>query len=362
MKVITRIVVLIMMAIPYGGMAQSKESLVDVGGYQLHFTIIPGKGTPILFESGGGNDGSIWQGITPTIAEITEATIICYDRAGLGKSTIDSTQIGIENEIQGLETALKQLGYNKDIILVCHSLGGFYNTIYAARHPRQVKGIVFIDANLASFFTEEQFEQMKASLQFRNTVEAVRNNPLPPHIPVIDIVAERMFEGTPNADRWKKCHADFVSGSLNRKGIMAEETGHYVFLSNRQLAINAIVTMYANQANPAEKGNILERGYAQSLIAANNDRRDLLRYQHSEAGLNDWGYTLLQRHETEKALEVFKLNVSLYPESDNVYDSLADCYQTMGNKEAAILNYKKVLELNPQKASAQKALEKLSAQ
>jgi len=44
----------------------------------------------------------------------------------------------------------------------------------------------------------------------------------------------------------------------------------------------------------------------------------------SEAEFNFWGYRLLQRGEIEKALEVFKLNADLYPESANVYDSLGE--------------------------------------
>jgi hypothetical protein len=38
--------------------SQTIDTLIDVGGYRLHFNIITGKGVPILFESGGGDDGS----------------------------------------------------------------------------------------------------------------------------------------------------------------------------------------------------------------------------------------------------------------------------------------------------------------
>jgi len=32
--------------------AQTLDTLIDVGGYQLHFVILKGKGIPILFEAG----------------------------------------------------------------------------------------------------------------------------------------------------------------------------------------------------------------------------------------------------------------------------------------------------------------------
>ena len=319
--------------------SQALDTLINVGKYDLHFTIIKGKGTPILFEAGGGNDGTVWNRITQAIAEVTGATIITYDRPGLGKSSIDSTQTGIENDIRGLETALLKLGYQNKIMLVSHSLGGFYNTFYASRHLKEVQAIVFIDANHPCFFTEEQLIKMKASQNYRNMVEIVKKNPLPSSIPVIDIVSEQtLFEGTPDAGRWKNCHKDFVSASSHRKGLTAYETGHYIFFANRQLVINAIVTLYANNVMPTKKAAILERGYAQEQVAANEDRRNLIKYWHSEDDLNEWGYTLLNKNEVQKAIEVFKLNVQLHPQSANVYDSLGDAYMKADNKEMAIIN------------------------
>jgi hypothetical protein len=38
--------------------AQAVEKLVDVGGYNLNFRIIPGQGPAILLESGGGMDSN----------------------------------------------------------------------------------------------------------------------------------------------------------------------------------------------------------------------------------------------------------------------------------------------------------------
>ena len=63
--------------------------------------------------------------------------------------------------------------------------------------------------------------------------------------------------------------------------------------------------------------------------------------------LNTWGYGLMRQGEKEKAIEVFKLNVTLNPESTDVYESLAEGYETAGNKELAIKNYKRSLELSP---------------
>jgi len=46
----------------------------------------------------------------------------------------------------------------------------------------------------------------------------------------------------------------------------------------------------------------------------------------SEARLNDLGYSLLQQKKVAEAITVFKVNVDLYPQSANVYDSLASLH------------------------------------
>ncbi len=352
---------LIALLFPYHANSQEIDTLIDVGGYKLHFNVLNGKGIPLLFEAGGGNDGSVWNGIKKKIAAITQAPIITYDRIGLGKSSPNNTPIGIENEIAGLKSGLSKLGFDEHIMLVCHSLGGFYATLYASRFPNDVKAAVFIDANLPCFFTEEHLLKMEASKNFRAIIDVINKNPLPVTIPVIDIVSEQtLFEGTPDAERWKKCHQDFASLSPERKEIIAYETGHYVFNVNKQLVINAIVTLYANKVMPEKKASILERGYEQAQVDANEDRRNLMKYWHSENDLNEWGYALLQKNEVKKAIEVFKLNVLLHPESANTYDSLGEVYLKDGNKELAIQNYKHSLKLNPNNENAKKVLKQLS--
>ena len=137
------------------GQAQTIDTLLDVGGHKLHFNIIKGKGTPILFEAGNGDDGSVWQPILNDIHSSTNATLITYDRAGLGKSEIDTNKISFLNEIKDLEFALNKLGYSKKIFLVCHSFGGYYSSLFTYRNKKKVKGVVCIDIATPCFFTKE---------------------------------------------------------------------------------------------------------------------------------------------------------------------------------------------------------------
>jgi CubicO group peptidase (beta-lactamase class C family) len=81
----------------------------------------------------------------------------------------------------------------------------------------------------------------------------------------------------------------------------------------------------------------------------------------AEARINGFGYGFLRAKKLPEAIAYFKLNVEFYPQSYNVYDSLGDAYMANGDKELAIANYKKSLELNPGNTNAIQALKKLSS-
>lgn len=239
------------------------DTLIDVGGYKLNFYIIEGKGMPILFEAGGGNDASIWHEILNPVYDSTGATLITYSRSGFGKSEFDSTKTDINSGIEALETGLSLLGYNKDLMIVCHSLGGFYTALYSSRHPDQVKGAVLFDANHSCFFTEEvvkkflepfYFDKEKFRKQsiplyftlknFENTVKLMKTITFPMEIPVIDLVSDKPFEDPEETVHWKECHKEFVNYSAKRELINAVGTGHYIFEDDSALAVESIVKMY----------------------------------------------------------------------------------------------------------------------
>lgn len=79
----------------------------------------------------------------------------------------------------------------------------------------------------------------------------------------------------------------------------------------------------------------------------------------TEDRLNQLGYGFLRAKKLPEALAYFKLNVEFYPKSWNVYDSLAEGYMENGEKELAIANFKKSLEMNPQNNNAVEMLKKL---
>jgi len=81
-----------------------------------------------------------------------------------------------------------------------------------------------------------------------------------------------------------------------------------------------------------------------------------------ESDINGFGYSLLRRKQVNEAIAVLKLNVEAYPQSANVYDSLAEAYLISGDREKAIENYRKALAIDPTMESAKQALKVLTGQ
>jgi len=82
-------------------------------------------------------------------------------------------------------------------------------------------------------------------------------------------------------------------------------------------------------------------------------------YDFGEFQLNAVGYYLLQLGRVQDAIRIFQLNVEVFPDAWNTYDSLAEAYMKLGNKELAVRFYKKSLELNPQNDNAREKLKSL---
>ena len=86
------------------------------------------------------------------------------------------------------------------------------------------------------------------------------------------------------------------------------------------------------------------------------------KYDYSEDGINTLGYYYLNRKKFNEAIAVFLLNISEYPGSSNVYDSYAEALMESGQKELAIVNYKRSLEINPGNTNAVSMLAKMGVE
>jgi carboxyl-terminal processing protease len=104
------------------------------------------------------------------------------------------------------------------------------------------------------------------------------------------------------------------------------------------------------------------RGAAEAIREFERGRsRGAGTYYVDEGVVNALGYELLGSGKVPDAIEIFKLNVREFPKSSNAYDSLGEAYMVGGQKELAITNYRKSLELDPQNENAVARLAALGA-
>lgn len=82
-------------------------------------------------------------------------------------------------------------------------------------------------------------------------------------------------------------------------------------------------------------------------------------YTFDERGLNSLGFMALEKGRNADAVAIFQLNAEEYPTSGRVYYSLAEAYAKDGQKEKAIANYRKSLELDPKNENAAAKLKEL---
>jgi CubicO group peptidase (beta-lactamase class C family) len=80
-----------------------------------------------------------------------------------------------------------------------------------------------------------------------------------------------------------------------------------------------------------------------------------------ESSMNQLGYTLIGMKRIDDAILIFEQNTVDYPQSWNVWDSLAEAYMDKGDKQQAIADYEKSLQLNPGNANGAGQLKKLKS-
>lgn len=159
---------------------------------------------------------------------------------------------------------------------------------------------------------------------------------------------------------------------IKRATIVGEKTKGAAHVANPFIVNeNFILTLpFAKPINPITNSNWegtgvepdiqCEAGNAIDAIYKNELDRLTTGYT-DEASINALGYEILNERMYGAAIEVFLKNVILFPNSSNVYDSLGEAYMNAGNKELAIKNYKRSLELNSKNENAKSMLKQLES-
>lgn len=253
-----------------GAKPRERSAVIDgvfpVGDSEMHLHC-KGNGTPIVvFDSGSGNDGTVWGGVASDIAKRTRAC--AYDRLGLGYSSYGKKRARSSQQMADeLYTLLQAAELSAPYVLVAHSAGAWNARLFAARHPSDVAALVLIDAAAAGHYSRYMsllppptlemikmnmsripdgwdFDTLLQSLDQVAAAPPLGDTPLivlsrgqagPPELPgVTPELADQMFVV------WTELQAGLPGLSTNSAHVTAPNSGHMMIWEANALVVAGI--------------------------------------------------------------------------------------------------------------------------
>jgi pimeloyl-ACP methyl ester carboxylesterase len=117
--------------------------MVDVGDHVL-CAQVRGEGPTVVLDCGGSGQGIGGWGEDLVRALAEYATVVTYDRAGVGRSGGSQART-VAEMADDLHRLLRALRLELPAVFVGWSYGGLVTQVYATRHPSDVAGLVFVD-------------------------------------------------------------------------------------------------------------------------------------------------------------------------------------------------------------------------
>jgi len=254
-----------------------------------------GRRPVVVFESGAGTGMDTWSSVVKDVSAF--ATVVAYDRAGIGGSEDDGQPPTPQHVAGTLRALLAATGVKPPYVFVGHSWGGLLIRVYAAVYPADVAGLVYVDStdprspeqNVAYLrasgytddgireFLERRRQEMSAFVGSRTgpyraemeVIQAVERSdfaefralPPPPAVPTAILVSNRldpqMWQGRPCEPA--VCHAQWMRvrvqalKSLAPAGdeasvTLANSSGHEIQRDEPALVISAIRRVVSAQS------------------------------------------------------------------------------------------------------------------
>lgn len=377
------------------GTSQIESGYIEVPNGRLYYEKT-GQGAPIVLLHDGLQHRTLWNHQFPSWGN--RYTLIRYDRRGYGDSPAATE---LFSDVDDLLTVFDKLGIDK-AVLIGVSAGGRLALDFAAAHQERLTGLVVVSGvvrgmPLTDHFTtragrittamygdlkklsdyyvnEDPYEIWEGNPQVRAELQQLMkgyDNNLPamfsrlqqaPERPTIEALGEFTVPTLVMiGDRdLPDIHAQAGTISTGIKGaemVVITNSGHRIPMEQPERFAEAFFSWLSR----SKFNQALNTGGVASAV-------DLFRAEWqrmpeapalTENRLNALGYQYLLQGKLDDALTLFKLNVEVYPKSANVYDSYGEALLAKGDTTAAVMNYKKSLQLNPGNTNAETVLKGL---
>lgn len=235
-----------------------KETRINLNTHKLSaFSVIKNAKYLVVFETGLGDDHTIWdqQNLLSQTSGLSD--ILLYDRAGYGNSENGPAPRDIEKLTDELTHVIDSFSNGRKVILVGHSLGGMIIRDYAVKNPAKTAALLFVDPS-HEFYNQptQAIEDMiydafnsAYGANFGGTMEArsliedsayLDNLPDLPNIPVIVLTSMKVDETHPVEDRqhWYAAHELLKTGLTDFTHISTTASGHYIMVDEPALVWN----------------------------------------------------------------------------------------------------------------------------
>ena len=275
------------------------SGLIDIGARRKIYLQCSGSGSPtVILESGYRNDADIWSaelepGMSPVFSEVAKFRRVCaYDRPGtfldvdhLGRSSPAPMPRTARDVVSDLHALLQTAHVPGPYVFAAHSFGGVFVRLYASTYPKEVVGIVLVDAlsekvrtgltpQRWKLYVDFGFTKPPPGLEKYKDIETLDVNasldqmekassaqPLRP-MPLVVLTQGQPFDLSP----WKPLPADFPSAlnkawhsaqdalvtlAPNAKHKVATKSSHYIQVQEPQLVIDAIKQVVESVRNPS---------------------------------------------------------------------------------------------------------------
>jgi pimeloyl-ACP methyl ester carboxylesterase len=279
------------------------SGLVDIGGGRQLSAECRGQGSPtVVLISGKGTDAADWMQIAdpsnpavrspgddvgaglvgqvasdaavfPSVARFTR--VCAYDRPDTRLTGADRTTPRgpegqphtVDQDVRDLHRLLRALDEPEPYVLVPHSYGGWIAELYARTYPRQIGGLVMVDAATAllrDVMTPDQLAtwdaanrqtspQVAEGVRAIDAIDQIRAAGPMPKVPAIVLSADKPYRtdllpaGTdPDASLtfadWLQAQ-DRLAKSLGAEHVTTTHSGHHVYLYSPALVVHAIRTI-----------------------------------------------------------------------------------------------------------------------
>jgi tetratricopeptide (TPR) repeat protein len=233
-------------------------------------------------------------------------------------------------------------------ILEAHSLGGLFGIYAIETFPNLFQSIIIISPALTGGRNKDRVMNdfaayLKNNRQLSTKFFVTIGNE---GTQAVDLLTRQLKAYAPKSFRWNyQKYLEENHFSVPYKSIY--DGLRFIYVNwHTEVFLNPEKIQYADIANHFDK---LSKEFGYTIIPG-------------EDFLNQCGYQQLNFKHIEQAIELFKQNVKLHPNSFNVYDSMGEAYLANGQTDLAIENYEKSIALNSRNENAKTVLKKLKGE